>query len=167
MRKRVILGWISRNIRTPRVEKNLWALSHPAPGRQFTARFSGSPVPSGRASSSSLHALADCLPAIFLYREARNASAVPESAGSRQTSQGRSPKLSRISDTSSGKLDELPTDFDTKRLGFIRIKKRLMRSHYQPDRVQVFVNPKMAAHYPRTANRKRLADQGMEKLNAS
>ena len=54
--------------------------------------------------------------------------------GERQALQGKSPKLSRISHTISGKLDELPTDLDTKLLGSIRIKKRLMRSHYQPDR---------------------------------
>ena len=54
--------------------------------------------------------------------------------GERQTLQGKSPKLSRISHTISGKLDELPTDLDTKLLGSIRINKRLMRSHYQPDR---------------------------------
>ena len=54
--------------------------------------------------------------------------------GERQTLQGKSPKLSRISHTISGKLDELPTDLDTKLLGSIRIDKRLMRSHYQPDR---------------------------------
>ena len=56
------------------------------------------------------------------------------SRGKRQTLEGKSPKLSRISYTSSSKLDELPTDLDTKVLGSIRIKKRIMRSHYQPDR---------------------------------
>ena len=54
--------------------------------------------------------------------------------GERQTLEGKSPKLSRISYTSSSKLDELPTDLDTKVLGSIRIKKGIMRSHYQPDR---------------------------------
>ena len=54
--------------------------------------------------------------------------------GERQTLQGKSSKLSRVSHTISGKLDELPTDLDTKLLGSIRINKRLMRSHYQPDR---------------------------------
>jgi DNA-binding transcriptional regulator YhcF (GntR family) len=54
--------------------------------------------------------------------------------GERQTLQGKSPKLNRISHTISGKLDELPTDLGTKLLGSIRINKRLMRMHYQPDR---------------------------------
>ena len=54
--------------------------------------------------------------------------------GERQTLEGKSPKLSRISYTSSSKLDELPTDLDTKVHGSIRIKKGIMRSHYQPDR---------------------------------
>ena len=54
--------------------------------------------------------------------------------GERQTLEGKSPKLSRISYTSSSKLDELPTDLDTKVLGSIRIKKGIMRSHYRPDR---------------------------------
>src|SRR6476660_2077216 len=54
--------------------------------------------------------------------------------GERQTLEGKSPKLSRISYTSSSKLDELPTDLDAKALGSIRIKKGIMRSHYQPDR---------------------------------
>jgi hypothetical protein len=54
--------------------------------------------------------------------------------GERQTLQGKSPKLSRIGHTISGKLDELPTDLGTKLLGSIRIKKGLMRTHYQPDR---------------------------------
>ena len=58
--------------------------------------------------------------------------------GERQTLQGKFPKLSRISHTIGGKLDELPTDLDTKLLGSIRINKRLMRSHYQPDRIQKF-----------------------------
>jgi len=53
--------------------------------------------------------------------------------GQRQTLQGKSSKLSRISHTISSKLDELPTDLDTKLFGSIRIKKRLMRTHYQPD----------------------------------
>ena len=48
--------------------------------------------------------------------------------GERQTLQGKSPKLSRISYTISGKLDERPTDLDSKLLGSFRIKKRLMRS---------------------------------------
>ena len=52
----------------------------------------------------------------------------------RQTLEGKSPKLSRISYTSSSKLDELPTDLDTKVFGSIRIKKGIMRPHYQPDR---------------------------------
>ena len=47
--------------------------------------------------------------------------------GERQTFEGRSPKLSRISYTSSSKLDELPTDLDTKVVGSIRIKKGIMR----------------------------------------
>jgi hypothetical protein len=42
--------------------------------------------------------------------------------------------MSRISYTSSRKLDELPTDLDTRVLGSIRIKKQFMHSHYQPDR---------------------------------
>ena len=54
--------------------------------------------------------------------------------GERQTFQGKSPKLKRIRHTISGKLDELPTDLDTKLLGSIRINKRLMCSHDQPDR---------------------------------
>jgi hypothetical protein len=37
--------------------------------------------------------------------------------GERQTLQGKSPKLSRISHTINGKLDELPIDLDTKLLG--------------------------------------------------
>ena len=52
--------------------------------------------------------------------------------GERQTLQGKSPKLSRISHTISGKLDELPADLDTKLLGSIRINKRLMCSDDQP-----------------------------------
>jgi hypothetical protein len=51
--------------------------------------------------------------------------------GERQTLQGKSPKLSRISHTISGKLDELPTDLDTKLRDSIRIKERLMRLHHQ------------------------------------
>ena len=47
--------------------------------------------------------------------------------GERQTLQGKSPKLKRISHTISGKLDELPTDLGTKLLGSIRIKEGLMR----------------------------------------
>jgi hypothetical protein len=52
--------------------------------------------------------------------------------GERQTLQGKSPKLSRISHAISGKLDELPTDLDTQLRGSIRIKERLMRLHDQP-----------------------------------
>ena len=55
--------------------------------------------------------------------------------GERQTLEGKSPKLSWISYTSSSKLDELPTDLDTKVLGSIRIKKGIMRSHYRPDQI--------------------------------
>jgi hypothetical protein len=51
--------------------------------------------------------------------------------GERQTLEGKSPKLSRISYTGSSKLDELPTDLDTKVVGSFRIKKGIMRSHYQ------------------------------------
>ena len=54
--------------------------------------------------------------------------------GEAQTLQGKPPKLSRISHTISGKRHELPTDLDTKLIGSIRINKRLMRSHYQPDK---------------------------------
>src|SRR5690242_18572184 len=58
--------------------------------------------------------------------------------GERQTLQGKSPKLSRISHTVSSKLDQLPTDLATKLLSSVRlknwIKNRLMRFHYQPDR---------------------------------
>jgi len=54
--------------------------------------------------------------------------------GERQTLKGKSSKLKRISHTISGKLDELPTDFDTKLFGSFSIKERLMRTHYQPDR---------------------------------
>ena len=54
--------------------------------------------------------------------------------GERQTLKGKSSKLNRISHTISGKLDKLPTDLDAKLFGSFRIKKRLMRTHYQPDR---------------------------------
>jgi hypothetical protein len=54
--------------------------------------------------------------------------------GERQTLQGKSPKLNRISHAISGKLDELPTNLGTKLLGSIRLKTGLMRLHYQPDR---------------------------------
>ena len=54
--------------------------------------------------------------------------------GERQALQ--SPKLSRISHTVSGELDELATDLNSKVLGSVRIKKRLMRSHYLDDFVR-------------------------------